>query len=287
MRKKHHHQIIHFLLSCLLVGLTNFKVLYAQTNLQTNENYHIEPFQLPDGPSGNSINCIVQGPNGFLWLGGHTGLYRYDGYHIKSYKNDPSDSTSIPFAYIEWLFWSSDDYLWVGTFGGGLIRFNPKDESFVRYQHNPNDSNSLSGDRVTAIIEENKDILWIGTTNGLNRFDRKTGKFEQFHAKEKDSSSLSYNDIRALYIDRQGTLWVGTGFIYSRNGLGGLNQFHPTTKTFTQYLNNPNAPNTLAGNVIKAIYEDSQGNFWVGGLGGLHLMNREEGTFKRLSLIHI
>ena len=268
--------------SIFLTFLFWSKPIFAQTNLQTNQNYHIEPFQLPDGPSGNSINCIVQGPNGFLWFGGHTGLYRYDGYHIKPYKNDPTDSTSIAFAYIEWLFWSSDEYLWIGTYGGGLFRFDPNDESFSHYQHDPNDDTSLSNNRVTYIIEENKDILWVGTTEGLNRMDRKTGTFERFYAKENDPTSLSYDDIRVLHIDRKGTLWVGTGFIFTGNGLGGLNQFHPATKTFTQYLHDPNAPNSLAGDVIKAIYEDSKGNFWVGGEGGLHLMNRAEGTFQRM-----
>jgi len=269
-------------LTLVLILLVCSHPLSAQNESLSSQNYEIAPFLLPDGPSGNSINCIVQGPKGFLWFGGHTGLYRYDGYDFKAYKNNPSDSTSIPFAYIEWLFWSSDDYLWIGTYGGGLIRFNPNDESFVRFQHNPADSTSLSNDRVTSILEESQEILWVGTTMGLNRLDRKTGKFERFYKVENDPTSLSYDDIRVLHIDRQGTLWVGTGFIFSRNGLGGLNQFHPKTKTFTQYLHNPKDANTLAGNVIKAIYEDSKGNFWVGGSGGLHLMNRKAGTFKRM-----
>lgn len=282
LRKKHHNKTIYFLLSLLMVVLPYAGTLFAQINLQSNQNYHIEPFQLPGGPSGNSINCIVQGPEGFLWAGGHAGLYRYDGSYLKAYKNDPTDSTSIPFAYIEWLFWSSDDYLWIGTFGGGLIRFDPDDESFIRYQHNPSDSTSLSNDRVTHIAEESPNILWVATVNGLNRFNRKTGTFERFYANENDPNSLSYDDIRVLYIDQQGTLWVGTGFIYAQNEKGGLNKFNPATKTFTQYLHNPNDPNTLMSNVIKAIYEDSKGNFWVGGMGGLHLMNRETGTFKRM-----
>lgn len=256
--------------------------LFAQVNLQTNEDYHIEPFPLPDGPSGNSINCIVQGPNGFLWFGGHTGLYRYDGNYIKTYKSHPTDSTSLPFAYVEWLFWSSDDYLWIGTFGGGLIRFDPSDESFIRYQHDPTDSTSLSNDRITHIIEESPNILWVGTIQGLNRFDRKKGTFERFYAVENDVTSLTDDNIRVLHIDRQKTLWVGTGFIYENNELGGLNKFNAATKTFTQYLHDPNDPNTLAGNVIKAIYEDSKGNFWVGGMNGLHLMNRKTGTFQRM-----
>ena len=255
----------------------------SQDRFSKNDDYLIEPFVLPDGPSGNSINCIAQGPNGFLWFGGHSGLYRYDGYQIKSYKSNSNDSTSLAFAYIEWLYWSSDDYLWIGTYGGGLFRFNPNDETFIRFQHDPDDPTSISNDQVTAILEESKDILWVGTTDGLNRLDRTTGKFERFLTIENDTTSLSFNDVRALYIDRQGTLWVGTGFFY-QNDLtqGGLNRFHPESKSFTRYLHRPEDPNSLIGNVIKTIYEDSKGNFWVGGMGGLHKMDREAGTFQRM-----
>ncbi|MEK7256415.1 MAG: two-component regulator propeller domain-containing protein, partial [Bacteroidota bacterium] len=46
----------------------------------------------------------------------------------------------------------------------------------------------------------------------------------------------------------------------------------------------PKNPNSLAHNQVRALLEDSQGNFWVGtGGDGLHLMNREKGTFTRLT----
>jgi len=269
----------------LSIGLVLFLAspALAQPQLEMNKDYLIEEFVLPGGPSGNSVNCIVQGPNGFLWFGSHTGLNRYDGYHFKLYKSNPEDSTSLAFSYIEWLFWSLDNYLWIGTYGGGLFRFDPNDESFVRYHHHPADPTSLSNDQVTYIIEESKDILWVGTTGGLNRLDRTTGQFERFLNVDNDPTSLSFNDVRTLYIDRQETLWVGTGFFYQDDlSQGGLNRFNPETKTFTRYLHQPDDPKSLMGNVIKAIYEDSKGNFWVGSLGGLQKMDRKAGTFRRM-----
>lgn len=255
----------------------------AQSQAEENNNYLIEEFTLPGGPSGNSVNCIVQGPNGFLWFGSHTGLHRYDGYYFKTYKSNTDDSTSLAFSYIEWLFWSSDHYLWIGTYGGGLFRFNPNDDSFVRYRHDPDDLTSLSNDLVTYIVEEGKDVLWVGTVGGLNRLDRTTGKFKRFLHEVNNSTSLSYDDVRALYIDRSETLWVGTGFLYGNDlTRGGLNRFNPETETFTRFLHHPDDPTSLMGNVIKSIYEDSKGNFWVGSMGGLHKMDRQAGTFQRM-----
>jgi len=34
----------------------------AQPQVEMNKDYLIEEFVLPGGPSGNSVNCIVQGP---------------------------------------------------------------------------------------------------------------------------------------------------------------------------------------------------------------------------------
>jgi signal transduction histidine kinase/ligand-binding sensor domain-containing protein len=256
---------------------------YAQTTFIENSDFLIKTFELPDGPSGNSINSVVQGPNGFLWFGGHTGLYRYDGYQIKSYHSDQRDSTTLAYNYIEELFWSSDNYLWIGTWGGGLFRYNPADDSFLRFNNNPDDPNSLSSDRVTVIIEDAEQNLWVGTANGLNHLDRRTGKFEQFRHDPENPSSLSSNHVRSLFTDRQGVLWIGTGFIYDgNNSMGGLNRYNPDTGTFTNYLHRPDDPNSLMGNIIQAIFEDSKGNFWVGGSGGLHKMDRKRGTFERM-----
>ena len=166
-----------------------------------------------------------------------------------------------------------------------MFQFDPSDDSFTRFHNNPEDPNSLSNDRVTCIIEENEEILWVGTERGLNRLNRSTGQFKRFISDQSDSASLSYDHVRELYIDRSGTLWVGTGFIFDPLGptQGGLNKYHREDQSFTRYYHQPGNPQSLWGDAVKAIYEDSQGNFWVGSKGGLQLMDRESGTFKRMT----
>ncbi len=49
--------------------------------------------------------------------------------------------------------------------------------------------------------------------------------------------------------------------------MGGLNRFNRETETFTHYMNDPNNPQSLGGNDIRSLLEDSKGTIWVGTLG--------------------
>ena len=41
-------------------------------------------------------------------------------------------------------------YLWFGTYGGGLNRYDPRTGTFAAFRHNPADPHSLSHDIVYA-----------------------------------------------------------------------------------------------------------------------------------------
>ncbi len=63
---------------------------------------------------------------------------------------------------------------------------------------------------------------------------------------------------------------------------GGLNKLNKKTGKFTRYLHDEKDPHSLIDNRVRAIFEDSRGNFWVGTAGdGLHTMDRAKGTFER------
>ncbi len=91
--------------------------------------------------------------------------------------------------------------------------------------------------------------------------------------------------MRVIYEDRQGTIWVGTGSPFSQDDPargGGLNKLDKKTGKFTRYMHDANDPHSLINNIVRVIFEDSRGTFWVGTAGdGLHTMNREKGTFER------
>ena len=238
------------------------------------------------GISLGKINTIIQDHHGFIWLSDQSNrcIIRYDGTHMIRYQNDPKVPNSLGGYYPECLHEDSVGNIWIGFYGQGLDRFDPLTNKFVHYKHDARDPNSLSDDFVSAILVDHLGLIWIATYGGLDLLDAKTGTFKHFSHKENDSTSLSNNKLRALYEDKAGTLWVGAGFPFDNNTEGGLNRFHRETGTFTRYMHDENNPHSLADNKVRAIYEDSKGNFWIGTRGdGLHTMDRKTGMITRFS----
>ena len=228
----------------------------------------------------------VQDPAGFLWVATTNGLFRYDGYKYVSYFHDPLNPNSLADNRLESICVDHDGAIWVGTLGFGLDRLDPATSNFKHYRHEPKDSTSISNDHVRTILEDHNRNMWIGTDLGLNRYDPATGKFKNFYQKPNDPSTLSCNQVMKIYEDRKGIIWVGTGSVWKGEGgetdEGGLNKFDSSTGKFTRYLHDPGNPHSLISNKVKAIFEDSKGNFWIGTAGdGLHTMDRTKGTFTR------
>jgi signal transduction histidine kinase/ligand-binding sensor domain-containing protein len=273
----------------IAILLTAAAELFAQRKPSDefkNFNPHFEIFSLPGGALGNSVQGIVQDSTGFLWFASQGGLHRYDGQNFVTYRHDPNNPNSLANNYCEYVFLDSQGVLWVAHYTeGGLTSFDPSTETFTRYYHDPNDPESLSSNTNSIIAEDREGYIWIGGDGGLDRLDRKTGKFKRFHNDPNDPRSLSYNQVRGLYVDRQGALWVGTSIFFNPpDSVGGLNRYDPKTESFTRYRHDPNEVNSLIDNRVRSIFEDSKGNFWIGtGGDGLHLMDREKGTFTRLN----
>ena len=81
------------------------------------------------------------------------------------------------------------------------------------------------------------------------------------------ADGLSSENTRSLLHDSKGYIWVGT-----KNG---LNRFNGSS--FDNFMHDNDDPNSISGNFIKDIYEDSEANIWVlTGEGGLCILNRQK-----------
>ena len=73
----------------------------------------------------------------------------------------------------------SKDHMWIGTYGGGLKRYDGL--NVETYSHNPFSQSSVSNSTVFDLVFNQNHGLWIATQNGINLFDPNTKTFSQFN----------------------------------------------------------------------------------------------------------
>lgn len=78
-------------------------LLYAMATAHVsavNRSFYFEHLKVEDGLAQNTVMAILQDSKGFMWFGTKDGLNRYDGYQFRTFRNDPSDSTSLGNNYV-------------------------------------------------------------------------------------------------------------------------------------------------------------------------------------------
>ena len=65
-----------------------------------NTAYKFDYYDISNGLSQNQAYVIYQTSDGYIYVGSQGGLDRFDGYNFKYYSHDPSDSTTIPYGWV-------------------------------------------------------------------------------------------------------------------------------------------------------------------------------------------
>ncbi len=241
--------------------------LYAQ-----KDNIHFQHISIEDGLSQSSVYCIFQDSRGFMWFGTEDGLNKYDGYNFIIYRNDPTNPNDLSYNFIKSMCEDKSGALWIGTYGGGLNKFNREKNQFTHYLADPDVPNSLSNNYISVVFEDQFGAIWIGTDNGLNQFDPQSETFVHYHSDPADSTSLSANKVLSIMEDKLGMLWIGT------DG-GGLNKFDRKMKVFSRYQHDPVDKNGISSNSVYSIYEDKSGLLWIGTSHGLEKFDPQIQSF--------
>ncbi|MBI5914566.1 MAG: histidine kinase [Bacteroidetes bacterium] len=146
-----------------------------------------------------------------------------------------SVAEGLPQSQVYALLQDSRGYLWLGTQGGGLARFDGRTFTVPEGQQ--------SG-YVQALLEAGDGRLWVGTNQGVSRFDGRT--FRHFEL-EKDKDV----PVFALATDRQQTLWIA-----ANTGILGIH--HDSVFQVAHIAGTPVGRMTAA-------FADSRGIVWMGG----------------------
>jgi ligand-binding sensor domain-containing protein len=237
---------------------------------------------------GTGILSMTQDIQGFFWFSTEFGLYKYDGHKYTSYHHEPLNIHSPAADNIWNIIADREGNIWSTPAYAGVDRLDPVMGTFIHFRHNYNDPASLGNDTVFSLMEDHEGTMWVGNKSGLDRFDAKSNKFYHYANKPGDSSSLSCNFVTTIYEDKQHRIWVGTGSTtYGYESCGGLNLLDRRTGKFARYLHDPNDSKSLINNLVRVLFEDSRGNFWVG-TGEMVCISwtGQEAGLKDTSMIH-
>lgn len=160
--------------------------------------------------NSNDIFCVEEDSKGNIWLGTNgqgINVLNQNNEVITRYTRDPKYPNDIKLpsnAYIRDIEEDREGIIWIGTYGGGIVRLQPSTGKFTTY----NTSNSkLPNDKILAILEDSRGNIWAGTFGGgLALFDKHTNQFSVFS--EKDG--LPNNTVYQIVEDQKGLIWVST-----------------------------------------------------------------------------
>jgi len=169
---------------------------------------------------------------------------------------------------VNWVIQDQHGFIWIGT-ADGLNRFDGI--NFKIYRHEEDNPNSLSHSNIVALHEDQKGNIWIGTHRGLNKFDPATQSFQAFLT-DMNPVTKTHHIIHIINSDKDGNIWFGSYYgLYKLSEIPGSQNIE-----IYEFIHDPKNPNSIGGNNIWEIFEDSKDNLWIGTHHGLDLLKKAE-----------
>ncbi len=270
--------------------------------------YH-EPYNKKSIINSNIRSLLVDNKKN-IWIGTRQGISVIDSTNnvFSEYTQKALFDAGITNSIITNLWQDSSGYIWVCSYKGGVLLFDPSFRKFIEIsQVYPNISLPVNLG-VFDVMEDSKQNFWIASDEGtylfpLNKkgfvfdvnFSKKiiedragrifigtayNGLLQVDHALQifhVSFDSLSNSDkikrINTLFEDSEGNIWIGMG----GSGIIKYNPSNNTTRHFT-------SDNDLSDNNIAGIVEDLNGIIWITTYSGLGRYSQDKGRFKNIYL---
>lgn len=236
--------------------------------LQVRSQYYnltFRNFLSHTGIAQSEVDAIFEDGRGFLWIGTHFGLTRYDGREFRSYYHHVEDTLGIGDNEISDIDEDANGLLWMSLFNTGFCSYDTRTAKFRNYTKvGPG---FLPSKKVEAILVDSKSRIWLGTDSGLSVFDP-TRNIYMNTPSLGGSGKLS--DITGLEKDDRGGVWVCT----RNDGLWLL------TEDLTQQKQVVRHEQVGA---VRDAFPRADGGAWVAGSEGLFEIQAGEAGGNRLS----
>jgi diguanylate cyclase (GGDEF)-like protein len=254
------------------------------------------------GPPDNYIRALQAAPDGSLIIGTSSGgLARFDPRtnRFEEYDASPDHGTGDRVMALapdrEGGFWIVGQRGEVNHLAADLRTISrlPADVGL------PTDNTT----NVFTVFEDSRSNLWIGSNRGLHRRRNGAERFERVLAADPAAGRVLGDDIWALHEDRAGNLWAGSGssgvvvidpqgaarvppgLAGGEPGIGhrtvrsiveaadgrlfiatdgiGISVYDPADATLARLEHDRERPDSLAGNIVRALLPDQSSGLWA------------------------
>ncbi len=261
-------------------------------------SYYVQPWQVEDGLPDSSVSHVLQDRDGYIWLATIAGLVRFDGVEFKSFTSPLV--AGVAARNIRSLVQEDDSTLLMLPAIGGVVRFH----NGVFSLHPM--SADVAGKPLETLFVEPGGAIWAGLS------DASVLRWQNGHAVQFGrAEGLNRTGSRVSFAaDQQGVVWVASGDFLGCYHDGKLERFAQKTGTpefvassrsggiwiwsgdELQKMDHgqistlsTNVPWSSLGGVVRDMFEDSQGNLWIG-TSAHGLYRFANGEFTRVATSH-
>ena len=228
----------------------------AVTGELTGHDYSAVLYDSTNGLPTSDANTIYASEDGFIWVGGYSGLICYDGTSFER-----QDSTG-GITNVNVIFRDSHDRMWIGTNDNGVVMMQNRHYEHYTYKE------GLRSSAIRCISEDADGNIIIGSSYGIYYIDSNM----EMHDLKEPQIYTSY--ITQLYSDENGVIYGNT-----KNGA----VFRIKNLKLEDYFNGTD----LDTGDITAIYPipDDPGNIYLSSSNGYIYKGTFQNGLKKLTVI--
>ena len=241
------------LLRILLLWYSLFPIAFTEGVMKTRaqETFLFHHLTRNEGLLHDNVTCFAQDSLGFIWMGTHRGLNRYDGYRLEGYKYERDPINSVYYNRVLSLQ-PIGKHLWIAT-EAGIACFDIYQKQFVDFSIDcPTETSFFS--QVKVLQKGNGNELWLLSENQICRAkiisNPKTKKLLLKCLPIGEHLSLSTTQLNPqIAVSPNGTVWLSG---------------NPTLTTY-RYTQGKDelisSPTPIASGIVKMRY--AEGFLWV------------------------
>jgi signal transduction histidine kinase/ligand-binding sensor domain-containing protein len=235
------------------------------------------PLELPSGAASISVLRLIEDRAGRIWVGTHLhGTFTVGrGESAGAPLRDAVDG-DLAGDTVYALADAGNGEIWIGTYGGGLVRFDADLRQHVRERHDPARSTSLLDDDVAALLRDRAGIVWVATAYGLSSHDT---RYDGITTLQGGPGRLVRDaNVPSVMATASRQVYVATG----AQGLEIIDADNGTTTVLHPDPAHPLA--SLPRARVLAMAAASNGQIWIGTQGGLYRCSPDGSHVERVTV---